>query len=372
MRTCSTGAAVTILVTLCGLCGADSAHAQAPTCNQALTPDCLYFPANQFAFQTTTRQVTYTDNAGLSRTIEVAIRRPSGAPLPLPVVIWSHGGAGGKTNPLNSMSAWSDTTAAAGYLTISIAHTPRSDQERSLLCQSIGIADPATCDLFKHLNWDRPFDITAVIDELEAQNQLGELQGQIAVDRIAVGGHSAGAGGALSVAGALRNFTGTPVSFDDPRPVAFLGFSPQQPGTEGFFDTDFQRPLHSWQPLARPVLTGTGDGDNGCNPSDVPGACPGETPYGRRLNFDRMPAGDKYRIYLHDADTFHTLFSLNTTDCAARGVNQSKCDEMARWLQSVALAFLDAYVRQDAFAFQWLHTDNIETASRRRAEWDHK
>jgi LytTr DNA-binding domain len=64
-------------------------------------------------------------------------------------------------------------------------------------------------------------------------------------------GHSAGAGGALSVAGALRNFTGTPGSLAEPRPAAFLSFSPQQPGTEGFCDTDFRKPLHSWQPIAR-------------------------------------------------------------------------------------------------------------------------
>jgi hypothetical protein len=258
------------------------AYAQAPMCNATLTPGCLYFPGNRFLFQTATRHATYTDHAGLPRTIEFAVRKPNGAPVPMPVMIWSHGGADGKTNSLTTLPAWSEVTAAAGYLTISIAHTPRSDHERAQLCRSIGIEEFASCELFKHLNWDRPFDISAVIDELERMNQLGELGGQIALNRIAVGGHSAGAGGALSVAGALRNFTGTPASLTDPRPVAFLAFSPQQPGTEGFFDTDFRKPLHSWHSIRRPVLTGTGDGDNACNPTEVPGACPGETPYGRR------------------------------------------------------------------------------------------
>jgi hypothetical protein len=355
------------------LCGTGAIFAQAPTCNQALTPGCLYFPTTHFTFQTTTCQTTYTDNAGLARTIEFAIRKPIGASTPMPVVIWSHGGAEGKTNPLNSMADWSDTTAEAGYLTISIAHTPRSNQERMQLCQSIGISDPGTCELFKHLNWDRPFDIRAVIDELERRNQQGEFHGQISVNHIAVGGHSAGAGGTLSVAGALRNFTGTPVSLSDPRPVAFLAFSPQQPGTEGFFDTDFQRPLHSWRPIdERPVLIGTGDGDNSCNPTEVPGNCQGETPFGRRSNFDRMSPGNKYRIYVHDADAFHTLFELNTGKCATLGVNQAKCDEIARWLQSVGLAFLDSHVRQDAFAHQWLQSSSIEIASRGIAEWSRK
>src|SRR5262245_50577 len=121
--------------------------AQAPSCSQTLTPVCLYFPATQFTFQTTTNQTTYTDNAGLQRSIEAAIRIPTGAPIPMPVVIWSHGGAEGKTDPLNSMVEWSETTAGAGYLTISIAHTPRTDQERLQLCQSIGINDPGSCEL---------------------------------------------------------------------------------------------------------------------------------------------------------------------------------------------------------------------------------
>lgn len=352
------------------LCGTGAGFAQAPTCNQTLTPGCLYFPATQFTFQTTTSQTTYTDNAGDQRTIEFAIRKPDGAPIPMPVVIWSHGGPHGKTNPLTSMVEWSNTTAEAGYLTISIAHAPRSDHKR--LCQSVGINDPGTCELFKYLNWDRPFDISAVIDELERMNQQGDFRGQIGMNHIAVGGHSAGAGGTLSVAGALRKFADTPVSLADPRPIAFLAFSPQQPGTEGFFDTDHGRPLHSWKPIERPALIGTGDGDNACKATEVPGSCQGETPSGRRANFDRMPPGNKYRIYINDADTFHTLFALNTAKCSALGVNQTKCDEIARLLQSTALAFLDGHVRQDAFAQQWLQSNNVEIASQDIAEWSRK
>jgi hypothetical protein len=85
-----------------------------------------------------------------------------------------------------------------------------------------------------------------------------------------------------------------------------------------------------------------------------------------------MPAGDKYRLYLHDADTFHTLFALDTDSCVARGVRQAKCDEIARWLQSVALAFLDGHVRRNVIARKWLQTDNIGVASQGIAEWSHK
>jgi hypothetical protein len=369
MRQSLAACAIFVSVLSCGMFGV--AHAQAPPCGPVLTRDCLYFPATEFSFVPTSGKTTYVDRANLKRAIAFAVRTPIGAPVPMPVMIWSHGGAEGKNDPENSLPAWSDVTAAAGYLTISIAHTPRLD--RPALCQAIGITDAATCDLFKPLNWDRPFDISAVINELERMNREGDLRGKIDLTRIAVGGHSAGAGATLTIAGALRNFTGAPLSFADKRPVAFLAFSPQQPGTEGFFDTDFKRALHSWAPISKPVLIGTGDGDSTCNPGEEPGSCPGDTPFGRRLNFDRMgSSGNKYRIYVHDADAFHTLFAMNTNKCAEVGVDQAKCDETGRWLQSAALAFLDGHVRQDRLAQQWLKSNNVGVASKGVAEWSRK
>jgi hypothetical protein len=59
----------------------------------------------------------------------------------------------------------------------------------------------------------------------------------------------------------------------------------------------------------------------------------------------------------------------NTADCAAKNVDQGKCDEIARWLRSTALAFLDAQLRQDLLPIQWLRSNNIETASGGVAEW---
>ena len=366
------------------------AAAAAPPCDAgAPAPGCLYQPGNSYTVSPLiTATVTYTDVAGLLRTVPIAIRVPLTAPLPLPVVIWSHGGAEGHTDPATSMREWSETTAAAGYLTVSIAHTPRTDSlagTRWALCQAIAasvpgsrwnLADPLTCQNFKYLNWDRPHDIRAVLDELERRNAHGPLQGLIDLAHIAVGGHSAGSSGALTVGGALRNFTGTPVDLADPahRPVAFLAFSPQQPGAEGFFDTDHLQPLHSWQPITRPVLFGTGDGDNTCNAGVEPGSCTGETPYGRRLAYDRLAPGDKYRLYFHDTGTFHTLFALETSNpkCLTSAAQQQKCDNVARVLRSTALAFLDGYLRGDAFALQWLGRNDVELATGGVAEWSHK
>jgi hypothetical protein len=353
---------------------AEGALAQAPTCNQVLTQDCLYFPSVRYEFTEFERETTYQDAAGSPRTVKVLLRIPTSAPLPMPVVIWSHGGAEGKDNPRNSLAEWSIATAEAGYLTVSIAHTPRGIDSRRQLCQALlPPLDDATCAVFKHLNWDRPHDIRAVMDELEALAR-GEFRGQIDVLKIAVGGHSAGSGGALMVGGALRRFSGDPVDLSDPRPIAFLAFSPQQPGSDGFFDTRFDSEDHSWKHIERPALVVTGDGDSTCKPGVEPGSCIGETPFGRRISFGRMPPGNKYHLYLHDAQTFHTLFALSTNKCSDPRINvgQQKCDEIARWLKSTALAFLDAQVRNDPFALLWLRTDNIEAASRDIAEWQFK
>ena len=302
--------------------------------------------------------------AGDPREVKLLIRVPVGAPAPLPVVVWSHGGAEGKASPATSMVEWSELTAGAGYFSVSIAHAERDDASRGRLCQAIGIAGIATCEVFKYLNWDRPHDIRAVLDELERMGSSGEFAGQIDLHRIAVGGHSAGSGGAQTVAGAKRVFVGAPIEISDPRPVAFLAFSPQQPGTEGFFDTRFGEQQHSWIAMERPVLTGTGDGDSTCNPGPEPGSCIGDTPFGRRIGFQRMPdSGNKYQLYIHDADAFHTLFQLNGTKCVQLLNNAPKCNEMVRWLSSAGLAFLDGHVRGSAAALQWLQSDRIERAS---------
>jgi len=351
---------------------ASGALAQAPNCTQTPDAGCLYFPATSSAFTTFERNTYYTDHAGDQREIRFLIRQPLGAPAPMPVVVWSHGGADGKSSPATSMVEWSETTARAGYFTVSIAHTHREPDSRRRLCNAIGIADDATCANFKYLNWDRPHDIRAVLDALELLSTT-EFRGQIDPQRVAVGGHSAGAGGALTVAGAQRIFVGPPVELSDPRPIAFLAFSPQQPGSEGFFDTRFQKQRHSWIDVHRPVLTATGDGDSTCNVGPEPGSCIGDTPFGRRIGFQRLPAdGNKYHLYLHTAEAFHTLFELNAAKCPQLGVDPQRCGEAVRWLSSAGLAFLDAHVRQVPAALQWLQSNRIEVASGGVAEWQRK
>jgi hypothetical protein len=183
------------------------------------------------------------------------------------------------------------------------------------------------------------------------------------VNRIAVGGHSAGSAATLTVAGARRLLVdGTvPWNLTDPRPIAFLGFSPQGPGHIGFFETDYRQPQTSWDPITRPVLIGTGDGDAHCDGS-IRDLCE-DTPMLRRIAFDRLRPRDKYMIYINDSDTFHNIFALQTGVCAEKNVSQADCMAFASWLKSSALAFLDFYLEGRLAAQTWLQNPYLKMAS---------
>jgi hypothetical protein len=349
------------------LLGASGGIVQAaPSC--APYPNCLYVAPINVTFAVSTSSVTYQDASSSPRTISFAIRTPNGLAGALPVVIWSHGGSQGNNNPLTALSEWGELTARAGYISVGIAHASRSNFSRQLLCSALGVSD---CTTFNYLNWDRPHDIAKVIDRLAVLNAAaGPLQGRINMNRIAVGGHSAGSGGTLSVAGARRFFTNTPQTLADPRPIAFLALSPQGPATDGFFDTEFRFPHTSWEGISRPVLVATGDGDNTCgNPAT---GCTGTSPTVRRIAYDLMPAGNKYLMHIHDTDTFHGLFGFNIAECISRGVAPGKCNGFRQWLTSSALAFLDAHVRGSIVARNWLLGGFIEQASAGAVEWKSK
>ena len=76
-------------------------------------------------------------------------------------------------------------------------------------------------------------------------------------------------------------------------PIAYMAFSPQGPGSEGFEDTSFDAIQ------AAPILTATGSGDD----------AGGEHPLVRReAHYHMMPAGDRYQLYVCD-----TRFEHGTT-----------------------------------------------------------
>jgi len=335
-------------------------------CSSAAQP--LYNPPVTYPVSPTVlMQIAYTQPVTGFRSIQIALREPVGKAGRLPVVIWSHGGDG-QANAENALPEWSRLTASAGYLTVTPAHRGRDASEFAAYCVGLNLS-PAECAVsLGPANWDRPNDIIAVMNELERMNSTGPLAGRIALDKIAVGGWSAGSAGAMSVAGASRFFTATqPRSFMDPRPAAFLALSPSSPGRLGFFETSHKQPNTSWDQIHRPLFAASGEGDT--KKCEGLSACE-ETPTRRRIAFDRLPAGSKYLFYINDTDTRHGTFSLDTGECLADGVVLPvKCAAFSAWLASTALAFLDAHVEHRPLAIAWLAGPLAGLSSGGAVEW---
>ncbi len=344
-----------------------------PACNPY--PDsCLYSPGTARPVNETQASVTYRDIAGQTRVVEMYIRIPAAAQGALPVVVWSGGQPGSDAKAV--MPSWSVATVQAGYLTVSVAHTPRTDAEMVRVCSAAEVPE-GQCPLLNPVIWDGPQDLRRVLDWLEETNSNGppEVRGRIAVDRIALAGHGEGANAAISLAGARRMITARTAreanDFTDPRPIAFVGLSPQGPLQSGFFDTDLGRPFTSWTPVERPVLGITSAGDNDCNAT---GACfLGDSPSRRRIAFDLMPPGNKYEMFVPSVDLSRAfLASLDTAACVADGIAPANCTNFERWLRASVLAFLDAHVRGAATARAWLQDDLIQPASGNAVEWRRK
>src|SRR5687768_14308500 len=85
-----------------------------------------------------THMVGYDDAAGLERMIQIQVRFPSGLTDPLPIVVWSHGGAQGIGTADGAGREWSDQIVRAGYAFVAIAHRARTVSEYTALCTAVG------------------------------------------------------------------------------------------------------------------------------------------------------------------------------------------------------------------------------------------
>ena len=335
-------------------------------------PTELYSPSAQYEVDVTVKNdIQYTDVLGAQRSFNVAIYRPVDAPTPLPVVILSHGGSSGKTNPQGVLAPWPQAFASAGYLAIGIAHPFRGEASYDALCDHLGVSDDIQCSI--KINWDRPHDVSAVIDWLEDQ-AAGNFEGVIDLTKIAHFGHSAGAGCAMMLAGAPRNYLCSQtfgagqgetvpcdpadlVSKKDNRIKAIVGLSPQGPGTDGFME-------QSYADIDIPVLLGTGknDGDEG-------------EPQNRSQAFDYLndsATGDqRFFLYLDNEGTAHTLFQGSLDKCS-QYVEEAQCAEMRDWLVSSALAFFDHIFHERAEATTWMTTGGPSGLSGGVATWSQK
>jgi predicted dienelactone hydrolase len=197
---------------------------------------------------------------------------------------------------------------------------PPARRRAGPVMESIG--DP---DNLRH----RPLDVSFVIDRALADDATADL---VDAGRIGVAGHSFGAYTALAVGGLTIDLPGNGpagrgVSFADPRVRAVVAMSPQGSGVMGITPG-------SWRAVAVPVLFLTGTRDYGAGERAAAW---------RREGFDAVRGRDACLVVITDATHF-------TFGGARTGVDSRHLD----LVRSLAAAFFDAYLRDDAAAARFL------------------
>ena len=212
-----------------------------------------------------------------NRNIPVLIRWPNRTPLG--VVIYSHGLGGKKEGG----DVWGQAWASLGLVVVHLQHAG-SDAEAlkgglSALRKAMQPEQLAA----------RVSDVRFVVGELNRRRASGAAGwSAVPLDRLAVAGHSFGARSTLVAAGWQRAGFGSA----DPLPKAFIALSPALGA-----GVSLDQARKELAGVNRPFLicTGSLDGEVLNN---------GETPEARRMVFDALPAGNKYMLWLDQADHF--------------------------------------------------------------------
>jgi dienelactone hydrolase len=306
-------------------------------------------PASNAYKSPNTYQVAAFDNYTVldvrrNRAIKILLRYPRGAPSPLPLIIWSHGG-GANPNGQNSYTEWGEALAGAGYAVIHLAH---DDDAYNAHCFALGIpqneCEPA--DFTKEVSaggtlgvlwYNRPRDASAVINDLAGIENATGLK--FDRNRIGAAGHSGGAHTVMNLAGAFVDFSPSVrnVQSFDIRFSAFLACSPQGIGRLGMTE-------NSWRSVTVPMMVQTGAAD----------VTTGEGAAGRLEAFAHMPPPAKYLLYLDSPAANHATFGLNP---------DSGDVKLEPYVSASGIAFFDAYLRSLPAAREWLNANKVSAWS---------
>ncbi len=270
------------------------------------------------------------------RDVPVRIRYPRGTTGPLPLILWSHGG-GPDENGRVQNETWGRTLARDGYIVIHMSHF-WSLEQLAAACLEFGVTSPGECgNNFPMGSLYRPRDANVVLGSLDfLEATFPELNNRIDRDRIAVAGWSYGSTTAMTLAGTRLRFSDsfTDVSFSNPLPKVFLALSPMAA-------SEFGLKADSWREVTRPVLIATGA-------SDYAGP---DNPVNRRNVFQSVPSGQKYELYINHPAAEHTTFNLENADYPI----------FSQWLASYSLAYLDAKLKGNTLAGNYLISGRLPT-----------
>lgn len=279
-----------------------------------------------------------------SREIPLRVYLPT-SKSPAPVVLFSHGLGGARTNNPYLGEHW----AQRGYVVVFLQHAGSDESvwKGAPLTQRMrAMQQAASLQNFML----RVEDVPVVLDRLATwdKDKSHFLAGRMNMQRIGMSGHSFGAVTTQAVSGQTfplgRGFT-------DPRIKAAVLMSPSSPKRGGIAARSFGSVKIPWM-----LLTGTND------TSPI-----GDTDVQSRLAvFPALPPGEKYELVLDKAE--HSAFS----DRSLPGDRETRNPNHHRAILAVTTAFWDAYLREDADALQWLKSEKVRRILEKKDRWQAK
>lgn len=275
-------------------------------------------------------------------TFETLVRHPDGTG-PFPIVVFSHGALSNK----DTFGPVSEHWASHGYVVLHPNHADARGTAATRGGTSSTIEAKSRSSRLAGGGLRGPFagasrlerikDITSVLNALDqVESQVPALKGGLKRDAIAVAGHSFGAYVAQCHGGVRTLVDGKLESLGDPRVKCVVPISAQGESQS------YGLTAESWADARTPALHITGTRDSSA--PDRPGGPWGDVST-KKVPFDRSPAGGKYLLVIEGAN--HLSFG------GKLGRRRSGIDAV-ELVKAVSAAFLDAYLKQNAPAKEWL------------------
>lgn len=276
-----------------------------------------------------------------NRPVPVRVYFPRRDPGPFPVVVFSSGLGAGRA----SLEFLGRHLASHGYVSVHVQHPGSDDQ----VLKAGGNARETLLKVAR----DPGTGLTRLLDLVFALDQVGVLatsspvlRGRIDLKAVAVGGNNLGAWTALAAAGlAFTGKGGEESSLPDPRVKAALLFAP--PSAAGP-----QRDKLRFEHVKVPCLHVIGALGGGRDAGEG-----GPRAAARRVAFDRIAGADQVLVTVIAAPDVPRANPAGAGDhpaAAAAGPARERDAALQGPLKAISAAFLDAYLRHDAAAREWL------------------
>jgi Platelet-activating factor acetylhydrolase, isoform II len=289
-----------------------------------------------------------------NRQVPARVYFPRHEPGPFPVVVFSSGLGAGR----NNFEFLGRHLASHGYVSVHVQHVGDDDQAEKSGADARGALRKAARDPRAGLT--RLLDVVFALDQVGAlASSSPVLRGRIDLGAVAVAGNNLGAWTALAAAGlATMGKDGEESSLPDPRVKAALLFFPPPAAVQG----GRLRFEHVKVPCLHVVGTPAGDHEN-----DAQAAA-------KRLAFDRIAGVDQVLVRVPVAAASSPAGAASGAGAADRSASAAGRGETGAgrgtgaagtpepegakvvpgYLKAISTAFLDAYLRHDTAAKNWL------------------